>query len=92
MTRPVSTFEVRGRVILSMSTYSKPWLSVADQIAHLQARGMHIPNVDRATRYLTTAGYYHLSGYWYPMRSSGVVNGQRAVLDRFLPLESPEVV
>ncbi len=49
---------------------------------------MHIPNVDRAKRYLTTAGYYHLSGYWYPMRSSGVVNGQRVVLDSFLPLVS----
>lgn len=29
--------------------YSKPWRSVADQLAQLQTRGMHIGDVAKAT-------------------------------------------
>jgi len=46
--------------------YSKPPLSVPDQIKLLKARGLHIPDEKRAFRYLQSISYYHLSGYMYP--------------------------
>ena len=36
--------------------YSKPWRSVADQLAQLQARGMHIGDVAKAADYLERIG------------------------------------
>ena len=51
--------------------YSKPWLSIADQLAQLQARGMLISDVAKATDYLERIGYYRLSGYWYDFRQRG---------------------
>ena len=80
--------------------YSKPWRSVADQLAQLQARGMHIGDVAMATDYLERIGYYRLSGYWYDFRVRGEpfcpldaetgrkpkkVRIERPVLDEFKP-------
>ena len=48
--------------------YTKPHLSIPDQLALLQARGMTIGDPERAARYLARLGYYRLSGYWYPAR------------------------
>lgn len=52
------------------SRYTKPFLSVLDQVALLQSRGMQIPDSARASVYLERVGYYRLSGYWYPLRTS----------------------
>lgn len=80
--------------------YSKPWLSIADQLAQLQARGMQISDVAKATDYLERVGYYRLSGYWYDLRLRGEpfcpldsetgrkpkkVRVERPVLDTFKP-------
>lgn len=46
----------------------KPWLSIHDQISRLQGRGMLIGDTAVAAEWLSTVGYYRLSGYWYPFR------------------------
>ena len=43
--------------------FDKPALSVDTQIELLAARGLNIPDRDRARHYLTFIGYYRLSGY-----------------------------
>lgn len=48
--------------------YSKGYLSVAEQVELLRARGMHISDLQRATTCLHRIGYYRLSGYAYPFR------------------------
>jgi abortive infection bacteriophage resistance protein len=50
--------------------YSKPYKSVADQIALLVSRGMEITDIAAASNCLGRIGYYRLSGYWYPFRKS----------------------
>jgi abortive infection bacteriophage resistance protein len=50
--------------------YIKPYLSVTDQIALLQSRGMEITDPSAATACLGRIGYYRLSGYWYSSRKS----------------------
>ncbi len=49
----------------------KPWQSTAQQLASLQARGLIIGDDKRALHYLSTLGYYRLSGYFYPFRKFG---------------------
>ena len=46
----------------------KPWLSISEQIALLTSRGMSIHDEGRAARYLSSIGYYRLSGYLYCFR------------------------
>jgi abortive infection bacteriophage resistance protein len=48
--------------------YTKPWLSLADQIALMTSRGMTVANHADAEQCLSNIGYYRLSGYWYPYR------------------------
>ena len=43
--------------------YTKPWLSVPDQIAKLQGYGLIINDVPDATLFLEHLNYYRLSGY-----------------------------
>jgi len=50
--------------------FTKPYLSVPDQIAQLKRRGMVISDDAAATAYLRRIGYYRLSGYWHPWRNS----------------------
>ena len=50
--------------------YTKPWLSVDDQIDRLAARGVGISDRDHAAHLLRTVGYYRLTGYLYPFRES----------------------
>ena len=57
----------------------KPWLSVQDQIIRLQSRGMLIPDADTATEWLSTVGYYRLSGYWYPFREIDTTGQTRRI-------------
>lgn len=46
--------------------YDKPALSVADQVARLQQRGLQCADEARVQHYLTHIGYYRLSAYWLP--------------------------
>ncbi len=46
--------------------YSKPPLTIDDQITLLTSRGMVIPDLDRARRYLSHISYFRLRGYWIP--------------------------
>ncbi|WP_043539033.1 Abi family protein [Salinarimonas rosea] len=50
--------------------YTKPYLAVDDQLQKLKARGLAVSDDGRATAYLQRIGYYRLSGYWYPLRTS----------------------
>jgi abortive infection bacteriophage resistance protein len=49
-------------------TFSKPALSVPNQRLKLEGRGLVIPDVDRAERYLATLGYYRFSAYTRPFQ------------------------
>ena len=46
--------------------FTKPPLSIEQQIRLLQSRGMTINNPDRAARYLAHINYYRLRAYWLP--------------------------
>lgn len=66
-----------------MPTYSKPWLSVDDQIDLIRARGVVVEDPDGAADLLREVGYYRLTGYLYPFRRSGVrslPDGRREVV------------
>src|SRR5262249_12523932 len=43
--------------------YAKPWLSVADQVAQLETRGLVIANKAHAESFLRHINYYRFSGY-----------------------------
>ncbi|MGN7190580.1 Abi family protein [Curtobacterium sp. SAFR-003] len=57
--------------------YTKPWLSIDDQIGILRRRGLVIPDVERAAAVLHEVGYYRLTGYLYPLRQSHTVIDER---------------
>lgn len=71
-------------------SYTRPWMSFADQLAQLRARGMETGDEPAALSYLERIGYYRLSAYWYPFRvweiqqdaSSGKLRNART--DRFI--------
>jgi abortive infection bacteriophage resistance protein len=65
-----------------MKPFSKPYLTVPDQLALLRSRGMGITDDVRATAALERIGYYRLSGYWYPLRAS-TSSIPREILDKF---------
>lgn len=51
-----------------MLKYSKPHLTLAQQIDLLKSRNLEISNNVAALEYLRRLGYYRLSGYLYPFR------------------------
>lgn len=53
-----------------MSTYTKPACPTVSLLEQWQSRGMHIPNMQRAERYLTQIGYYRLSAYTIPFQQA----------------------
>jgi abortive infection bacteriophage resistance protein len=53
------------------SPFNKPALSLAEQIALLQSRGLEIEDIGAATAYLRHVGYYRLSGYALPFQTGG---------------------
>lgn len=53
-----------------MVDYAKPWLSIEDQIDKFVARGLIVPDHTTAVGLLRTVGYYRLTGYLYPFRTS----------------------
>jgi abortive infection bacteriophage resistance protein len=48
--------------------YTKPPLSIDEQVSLLQSRGME-GDPSRIARRLKVVNYYRLSGYWYPFRN-----------------------
>lgn len=50
--------------------YTKPALTITQQIAQLRARGMDIGDVPLAEHYLSQINYYRLSAYWLPFESN----------------------
>src|SRR5690242_9811884 len=56
-----------------MTTYSKPYLSLPQQLALLESRGMQISDKPKALSYLERIGYYRLSAYWYPYRVPKII-------------------
>lgn len=50
--------------------YSKPWLSLADQVNLLKQRGLAIPSDDDANRFLERVNYYRLAGYLLPFEAN----------------------
>lgn len=70
--------------------YSKPWLSLDDQVSKLQNRGVQIGERTNAANLLRRIGYYRLTGYLYPFRESATSvdsNGrsQIQVLNHYKP-------
>lgn len=53
--------------------YQKPYLTVSEQIELLEQRGLIIADKPTAQGYLENIGYYRLSAYWYPFRSTSKV-------------------
>jgi abortive infection bacteriophage resistance protein len=45
-------------------TYTKPWLTWDEQIAHLRANGLGISDEPSARYWLQHVSYYRLSAYW----------------------------
>jgi abortive infection bacteriophage resistance protein len=53
-----------------MPDYTKPPLSVEQQIELLEKRGLQIPERKAAERLLSTVSYYRLRGYTYPFQEN----------------------
>lgn len=79
--------------LLAKIPFNKPALSVPDQVALLQQRGMLISDPGKAAQFLTYVGYYRLSGYWFPFQfRDGTANHSNfrpntdldTVLDRYI--------
>lgn len=49
--------------------FSKPPLTVDEQIRHLQERGLNIPDPAKAAHYLAHLNYYRLRAYWLPLEA-----------------------
>jgi abortive infection bacteriophage resistance protein len=64
--------------------YSKPYLTVDQQLALLRSRGLRIDDDLKAKEYLQRIGYYRLSAYGFPFRQSQAdVYGNSQTLDEF---------
>ncbi|MGC5225111.1 Abi family protein [Micromonospora sp. DT81.3] len=48
--------------------YTKPFLTVSEQVDRLTERGLDIGTAEYATSLLQRVGYYRLSGYWHLFR------------------------
>lgn len=55
--------------------FEKPSLSIADQIALLERRGMAVPDRGAAEHYLRHLSYYRLRAYWLPFEQPAPVVG-----------------
>lgn len=54
---------------MSKVPYTKPFLSLTDQLKQLKSRGLIIENESKSLHLLEVVSYYRLSGYWYPLLS-----------------------
>ncbi|MBY0451293.1 MAG: Abi family protein [Cyanobacteria bacterium] len=55
---------------MTKQLFTKPALTVEDQIQKLQERGLNVEDLDEARHYLTYIGYYRFSGYCLPFQSN----------------------
>jgi abortive infection bacteriophage resistance protein len=53
-----------------MVQYTKPWLSLEQQVERPASRGVDVGDRERAAALLKAIGYYRLTGYLYPFRES----------------------
>lgn len=53
-----------------MVDYTKPWLSLEQQVERLSSHGVAAGDRDHAVAVLKAVGYYRLTGYLYPFRES----------------------
>ncbi|MBX8826949.1 Abi family protein [Ochrobactrum sp. SFR4] len=60
--------------------FSKPSLSIDDQINRLQHRGMIINDVPKARHYLSHVSYYRLRAYWLPFEFPAENDGDHAFI------------
>ena len=58
-----------GPLILGVMVYSKPAISVSDQMDKLRSRGLSIPDTALAEHFLHNVSYYRLAGYWWTLQS-----------------------
>lgn len=65
-----------------MKTYSKPALTIEQQIYLLEQRGLIIADEDRAARHLRNVSYYRISAYMLPYR---ILDADGNHLDQFVP-------
>lgn len=64
--------------------YSKPFLTIVEQISLLESRGLEISDIVKAHDWLHRLGYYRLAAYLYPMRESSKTSaGDLVVLNEF---------
>ena len=47
--------------------YDKPPITIEEQIAKLQERGLEFDNIELAQKYFSHISYYRLAAYWWPM-------------------------
>lgn len=66
--------------------FSKPVLTVKEQIDLLTERGLVIANPQQAEHYLTHIGYYRFSGYMHPFKASNDTFIEGASFDQILDL------
>lgn len=59
-----------------MVAYTKPWMSIEQQIVQLQGRGLIVDDKADAAALLAEVGYYRLTGYLYPARQSKTVTNE----------------
>lgn len=64
----------------SEMAFSKPALTVDEQIDLLARRGMTIPDHERARHYLTHINYYRLRAYWLPFETAPTNGDDHAFL------------
>lgn len=57
-----------------MALYTKPYLSLTDQLALIKSRGLQVADDADAVECLHRNGYYRLSAYWFPFRE--IVSGK----------------
>ena len=56
--------------------FEKPSVSIADQIALLEARGMAVPDRAHTAHCLQHISYYRLRAYWLPFEDRAPPNGE----------------
>jgi len=70
-------FLVELSLLQRMARFTKVSLTIPQKIAHLQAAGMVIPDVQLAEHWLRHVSYYRLSAYWLPFENPKGQNGPR---------------
>jgi len=67
---PSAFARVGFRVSGGRLQYSKPYLTLLQQVRHLAGYGLIVGDEAWAEHCLARVGYYRLSAYWYPFRKS----------------------